>query len=142
MSGRSPFESRPVSPLQEHCIKVLELISNVWDIELHVAGLRLLNNFPLPDYVHPQLRRVMPSLMAIIQSDCILAQVPARQGPAPAPPRPRPVPSWSWSCTEGRAEVQATPVEAQTHPPSPAVPSPGTSCPPPELPGTEERPSL
>ncbi|XP_031202864.1 armadillo repeat-containing protein 12 [Mastomys coucha] len=62
--------------IQEHCIKVLELISNIWDIELHVASLRLLNNFPLPDYVHPQLRRVMPSLMAIIQSDCILAQVP------------------------------------------------------------------
>ncbi|XP_028632938.1 armadillo repeat-containing protein 12 isoform X2 [Grammomys surdaster] len=63
--------------IQEHCIKVLELISTIWDMELHVAGLRLLNNLPLPDYVHPQLRRVMPSLMEIIQSDCILAQVQA-----------------------------------------------------------------
>ncbi|XP_052020176.1 armadillo repeat-containing protein 12 isoform X3 [Apodemus sylvaticus] len=63
--------------IQEHCIKVLELISTIWDMELHVAGLRLLNNLPLPDYVHPQLRRVMPALMEIIQSDCILAQVQA-----------------------------------------------------------------
>ncbi|GAB1300795.1 Armadillo repeat-containing protein 12 [Apodemus speciosus] len=60
--------------IQEHCIKVLELISTIWDLELHVAGLRLLNNLPLPDYVHPQLRRVMPALMEIIQSDCILVQ--------------------------------------------------------------------
>ncbi|XP_012602374.1 armadillo repeat-containing protein 12 isoform X2 [Microcebus murinus] len=61
--------------IQEHSIKVLELISTIWDTELHVAGLRLLNNLPLPDYVHPQLRRVMPALMEILQSDYILAQV-------------------------------------------------------------------
>uniref|UniRef100_A0A8C8Z8B3 Armadillo repeat containing 12 n=1 Tax=Prolemur simus TaxID=1328070 RepID=A0A8C8Z8B3_PROSS len=63
--------------IQEHTIKVLELISTIWDTELHIAGLRLLNNLPLPDYVHPQLRRVMPALMEILQSDCILAQVQA-----------------------------------------------------------------
>ncbi|XP_012317021.1 armadillo repeat-containing protein 12 isoform X3 [Aotus nancymaae] len=63
--------------IQEHAIKVLELISTIWDVELHVAGLRLLNNLPLPDYVHPQLRRVMPALMEILQSDNILAQVQA-----------------------------------------------------------------
>ncbi|XP_021562374.1 armadillo repeat-containing protein 12 isoform X3 [Carlito syrichta] len=63
--------------IQEHSIKVLELISTIWDTELHVAGLRLLNNLPLPDYVHPQLRRVMPALMEILQSDYILAQVQA-----------------------------------------------------------------
>nr|XP_010332374.1 armadillo repeat-containing protein 12 isoform X2 [Saimiri boliviensis boliviensis] len=63
--------------IQEHAIKVLELISTIWDTELHVAGLRLLNNLPLPDYVHPQLRRVMPALMEILQSDYILAQVQA-----------------------------------------------------------------
>ncbi|KAF4013320.1 hypothetical protein G4228_005064 [Cervus hanglu yarkandensis] len=63
--------------IQEHAIKVLELISTIWDSELHIAGLRLLNNFPLPDFVHPQLRRVMPALMEILQSDYILAQVQA-----------------------------------------------------------------
>ncbi|XP_073080908.1 armadillo repeat-containing protein 12 isoform X3 [Manis javanica] len=63
--------------IQEHSIKVLELISTIWDSELHVAGLRLLNNLPLPDFVHPQLRRVMPALMEILQSDYILAQVQA-----------------------------------------------------------------
>ncbi|XP_008838317.1 armadillo repeat-containing protein 12 isoform X1 [Nannospalax galili] len=63
--------------IQEHSIKVLELISTIWDTELHVAGLRLLNNLPLPDYVHPQLRRVMPALLEIMQSDYILAQVQA-----------------------------------------------------------------
>lgn len=106
-------------------MKVLELISTIWDLELHVAGLRLLNNLPLPDYVHPQLRRVMPALMEIIQSDCILAQVPASQGrgPAPAPARPGPARPVLELHLEGRAEVQATPAEAQTHVPSPAVPS-------------------
>ncbi|XP_077017703.1 armadillo repeat-containing protein 12 isoform X1 [Tamandua tetradactyla] len=63
--------------IQEHSIKVLELISTIWDSELHIAGLRLLNNLPLPDFVHPQLRRVMPALMEILQSDYILAQVQA-----------------------------------------------------------------
>nr|XP_023422460.1 armadillo repeat-containing protein 12 isoform X3 [Cavia porcellus] len=69
--------------IQEHTIKVLELISTIWDTELHVAGLRLLNNLPLPDFVHPQLRRVMPSLMEIVQSDHILSQVHSL-GPAVA----------------------------------------------------------
>ncbi|XP_045356728.1 armadillo repeat-containing protein 12 isoform X2 [Leopardus geoffroyi] len=63
--------------VQEHSINVLELIASIWDSELHIAGLRLLNNLPLPDYVHPQLRRVMPALMEILQSDYILAQVQA-----------------------------------------------------------------
>ncbi|XP_074092548.1 armadillo repeat-containing protein 12 isoform X2 [Macrotis lagotis] len=62
---------------EEHSIKVLELISTVWDSELHIAGLRLLNGLPLPDFAHPQLRRVMPSLMEILQTDSILAQVQA-----------------------------------------------------------------
>lgn len=138
IARRSPYESRPISPPQEHCIRVLELISTIWDMELHVAGLRLLNNLPLPDYVHPQLRRVMPSLMEIVQSDYILAQVPARQGrPGAAGGKSR----GEWHI-ESRAEVQATPAEAQTHPPFPSVPYSGTSCPPPELPGSEERPSL
>ncbi|XP_006882110.1 PREDICTED: armadillo repeat-containing protein 12 isoform X2 [Elephantulus edwardii] len=61
--------------IQEYSIKVLELISTIWDSELHIAGLRLLNNLPLPDFVHPQLRRVMPALMEILQCDYILAQV-------------------------------------------------------------------
>ncbi|XP_044773309.1 armadillo repeat-containing protein 12 isoform X3 [Neomonachus schauinslandi] len=63
--------------IQEHTVKVLELISTIWDSELHVASLRLLNSLPLPDYVHPQLRRVMPALMEILQSEYILAQVQA-----------------------------------------------------------------
>ncbi|KAM5165883.1 armadillo repeat-containing protein 12 isoform 2-T4 [Callospermophilus lateralis] len=63
--------------IQEHSIKVLELVSTIWDSELHISGLRLLNNLPLPDYVHPQLRRVMPALMEILQSDCNMAQVQA-----------------------------------------------------------------
>ncbi|XP_004458375.1 armadillo repeat-containing protein 12 isoform X2 [Dasypus novemcinctus] len=63
--------------IQEHSIKVLELISTIWDLDVHMAGLRLLNSIPLPDYVHPQLRRVMPALMEILQSDYILAQVQA-----------------------------------------------------------------
>ncbi|XP_044632475.1 armadillo repeat-containing protein 12 isoform X3 [Equus asinus] len=63
--------------IQEQSIKVLELVSTIWDSELHIAGLRLLNNLPLPDFVHPQLRRVMPALMDILQSDYILAQVQA-----------------------------------------------------------------
>ncbi|XP_006907390.1 armadillo repeat-containing protein 12 isoform X1 [Pteropus alecto] len=67
--------------IQEHSIKVLELISTIWDSELHIASLRLLNNLPLPDFAHPQLRRVMPALMEILQSNYILAQVPQDHGP-------------------------------------------------------------
>nr|KAF6503901.1 armadillo repeat containing 12 [Rousettus aegyptiacus] len=70
--------SPPYSPHpKEHSIKVLELISTIWDSELHIASLRLLNNLPLPDFAHPQLRRVMPALMEILQSNYILAQVQA-----------------------------------------------------------------
>lgn len=79
--GESLHKSSSFSPHllhpQEHSIKVLELISTIWDSELHIAGLRLLNSLSLPDYVHPQLRRVMPALMEILQSDYILAQVQA-----------------------------------------------------------------
>ncbi|XP_036095146.1 armadillo repeat-containing protein 12 isoform X2 [Rousettus aegyptiacus] len=67
--------------IQEHSIKVLELISTIWDSELHIASLRLLNNLPLPDFAHPQLRRVMPALMEILQSNYILAQVPQDHSP-------------------------------------------------------------
>ncbi|XP_066215679.1 armadillo repeat-containing protein 12 [Saccopteryx leptura] len=63
--------------IQEHSIKVLELLSTIWDSELHLAGLRLLNSLSLPDFAHPQLRRVMPALIEILQSDYILAQVQA-----------------------------------------------------------------
>ena len=63
---------------------MLELISTIWDSELHIAGLRLLNNLPLPDFAHPQLRRVMPALMEILQADYILAQVAEYQSPGPA----------------------------------------------------------
>lgn len=58
-------------------MKILELISTIWDSELHVSGLRLLNNLPVPEFVHPQLRRVMPALMEILQSDYITAQIQA-----------------------------------------------------------------
>lgn len=132
---RSPNESRPVCPPQEQSIKVLELLSTIWDTELHIAGLRLLNNLPLPDYVHPQLRRVMPALMEIMQADYVLAQVPARQGRGSAPTGPG-------AAARGKSGGSRRSAEAQTHLPSPAVPYPGTSCPPTELPGTEERPSL
>lgn len=81
----SPDRSSPCSLPQEHFIKVLELIATIWDSELHIAGLRLLNNIPLPDFVYPQLRRVMPALMEILQSDYILAQVP-KTAAQPRPP--------------------------------------------------------
>lgn len=90
---------------------MLELISTIWDMELHVAGLRLLNNLPLPDYVHPQLRRVMPSLMEIIQSDYILAQVPAHQGRGSAPSQ-----SWSSRRAEQRGAAHRGQSRGSSHP--------------------------
>lgn len=74
-----------------------------------MAGLRLLNNLPLPDYVHPQLRRVMPALMEILQSDYILSQVPGACGQGLALP-----PSPTQSRTSG------FPAQGQTHLPSAA----------------------
>ncbi|XP_074833658.1 armadillo repeat-containing protein 12 isoform X2 [Carettochelys insculpta] len=61
--------------IQEFVPKILELITTIWDTELHVAGLRLLNGLPLPDHTHPLLRRVIPSLMEILQAGSTLAQV-------------------------------------------------------------------
>uniref|UniRef100_A0A8D0H7R0 Armadillo repeat-containing domain-containing protein n=1 Tax=Sphenodon punctatus TaxID=8508 RepID=A0A8D0H7R0_SPHPU len=63
--------------IQEWLPKVLDLITSTWNSELHVAGLRLLNGLPLPDYTHMQLKRLMPSLMEILQSGDSLAQVQA-----------------------------------------------------------------
>ncbi|XP_012790217.1 armadillo repeat-containing protein 12 isoform X1 [Sorex araneus] len=63
--------------IQEHFIKILELISTIWDSELHVSGLKVINNLPVPEFVYPQLRRVMPALMEIVQSDYTTAQVQA-----------------------------------------------------------------
>ncbi|XP_006115786.2 armadillo repeat-containing protein 12 [Pelodiscus sinensis] len=61
--------------IQEFVPKILELISTIWDTELHIAGLRLLNGLPLPDHTHPLLRRTIPTLIEILQAGTTLAQV-------------------------------------------------------------------
>ncbi|XP_067387752.1 armadillo repeat-containing protein 12 [Emydura macquarii macquarii] len=61
--------------IQEFVPKILELVTTIWDTELHIAGLRLLNGLPLPDHTHPLLRRVIPSFMEILQTGSTLVQV-------------------------------------------------------------------
>uniref|UniRef100_A0A8C3XKI8 Armadillo repeat-containing domain-containing protein n=1 Tax=Chelydra serpentina TaxID=8475 RepID=A0A8C3XKI8_CHESE len=61
--------------IQEFVPKILDLVTIVWDTELHIAGLRLLNGLPLPDHTHPLLRRMIPSLMEILQTGSTLTQV-------------------------------------------------------------------
>ena len=116
---------------------MLELISTIWDSELHIAGLRLLNNFPLPDFVHPQLRRVMPALMEILQSDYILAQVLEDGGPGPNPlPGPGTTPRGKGrdSCRPSSGPPAFSRVALSF--------CSGASHTVAEQPGTEERPSL
>nr|XP_020650934.1 armadillo repeat-containing protein 12 [Pogona vitticeps] len=61
--------------IQEFIPKVLEIITSVWDYDVHVAGLRLLNGLQLPDHTHVLLRKLMPALMEILQLGNTLAQV-------------------------------------------------------------------
>ncbi|XP_025912301.1 armadillo repeat-containing protein 12 [Apteryx rowi] len=61
--------------IQEYIPKVLELVTSTWDSETHAAGLRLLNGLPLPDHLHPLLRRAVPALLDFLQTDGTLAQV-------------------------------------------------------------------
>lgn len=119
-------KSKPVSipSHQEHSIKVLELISTIWDSELHIASLRLLNNLPLPDFAHPQLRRVMPALMEILQSDYILAQVPQDHDPGPA------YLTALAQHLEGGGKICVFSTQAQTHLPSYAFLFPLFRCKP------------
>uniref|UniRef100_A0A8D2JHB4 Armadillo repeat containing 12 n=1 Tax=Varanus komodoensis TaxID=61221 RepID=A0A8D2JHB4_VARKO len=61
--------------IQEFIPKVLEIISNIWDNDVHIAGLRLLNGLPLPDHTHALLKKCVPPLMEILQMGNTLAQV-------------------------------------------------------------------
>ncbi|XP_053103405.1 armadillo repeat-containing protein 12-like isoform X2 [Hemicordylus capensis] len=61
--------------LQEFVPRILEVITNTWDSDVHVAGLRLLNGLQLPDHTHVLLKKLMPLLMDILQMGSTLAQV-------------------------------------------------------------------
>ncbi|XP_042318853.1 armadillo repeat-containing protein 12 isoform X2 [Sceloporus undulatus] len=61
--------------IQEFIPKVLEIIADIWDSDVHVAGLRLLNGLQLPDHTLGLLRKLMPAIMEILQMGNTLAQV-------------------------------------------------------------------
>ncbi|XP_062974970.1 armadillo repeat-containing protein 12-like [Elgaria multicarinata webbii] len=61
--------------IQEFIPKVLETITSIWDNDVHVAGLRLLNGLALPDHTHALLKKRMPGLMEILQMGNNLTQV-------------------------------------------------------------------
>lgn len=61
--------------MQEFVPKILEIITTNWDSDVHIAGLRLLNELQVPDNMHALLRKLMPSLMEILQMGNTLAQV-------------------------------------------------------------------
>uniref|UniRef100_A0A8D0E6W7 Armadillo repeat-containing domain-containing protein n=1 Tax=Salvator merianae TaxID=96440 RepID=A0A8D0E6W7_SALMN len=52
--------------VQEFVPKVLQIVTDLWDNDIHVAGLRLLNALQLPDQTHTLLKKVMPALMEIL----------------------------------------------------------------------------
>ncbi|KAL8168424.1 UNVERIFIED_CONTAM: hypothetical protein K2H54_003677 [Gekko kuhli] len=70
-SGIWKFKTR----IQELVPKILEMLTNFWDNDVHIAGLRLLNGLQLPAQTHPLLKRLMPSLMDILQLGSPVAQV-------------------------------------------------------------------
>lgn len=61
--------------VQEFFPKILEVITDNWDNDLHIAGLRLLNGLQVPDHTHALLKKLMPSLMEILQMGSTLGQV-------------------------------------------------------------------
>ncbi|XP_048353072.1 armadillo repeat-containing protein 12 isoform X1 [Sphaerodactylus townsendi] len=60
---------------QEFVPKILEMIASFWDNDMHIAGLRLLNGLQLPAQAHSLLKKLMPSLMDILQLGSPAAQV-------------------------------------------------------------------
>ncbi|MEE6492903.1 hypothetical protein FKM82_016667 [Ascaphus truei] len=63
--------------MQEYVPPVTELMTSVWDSELHVATLKLLNKLPLRSSCFPLLRKSIPCIMKILQSQCSQAQIEA-----------------------------------------------------------------
>ncbi|KAL7985237.1 hypothetical protein Chor_003807 [Crotalus horridus] len=60
---------------EEFMPKILEMITELWDTDIHVAGLRLLNGLPWPNHMQPLLKKLLPTLMDILQMGTNLAQV-------------------------------------------------------------------
>nr|XP_008117538.2 PREDICTED: armadillo repeat-containing protein 12 isoform X1 [Anolis carolinensis] len=61
--------------IQEYVPKVAELVTNTWDTNLQVAGLRLLNGLHIPDNTHPLMRRLLSNFMDILLMANTLAKV-------------------------------------------------------------------
>uniref|UniRef100_A0A8D0E6V7 Armadillo repeat-containing domain-containing protein n=1 Tax=Salvator merianae TaxID=96440 RepID=A0A8D0E6V7_SALMN len=52
--------------IQEYVSKIVELVTSIWDTNLQVAGLKLLNGLNIPDHTHSLLRRMLPNFMEIL----------------------------------------------------------------------------
>ncbi|XP_029429294.1 armadillo repeat-containing protein 12 isoform X2 [Rhinatrema bivittatum] len=61
--------------IQEFVPRVIELVTTIWDSDLHIAGLKLLNSTTMEDYVFMMIRRGIPSFMEILQGKNHLAQL-------------------------------------------------------------------
>ncbi|XP_060629170.1 armadillo repeat-containing protein 12-like isoform X1 [Anolis sagrei] len=61
--------------IQEYVPKIAELVTNTWDTNLQVAGLRLLNGLHIPDSTHPLMRRLLSNFMDILLMANTLAKV-------------------------------------------------------------------
>ncbi|XP_030077580.1 armadillo repeat-containing protein 12 [Microcaecilia unicolor] len=61
--------------IQEYVPRVIELVTTIWDSDLHIAGLKLLNLAILEDRWFLMLRRGIPSFMEILQAKNNLAQL-------------------------------------------------------------------
>nr|XP_033773392.1 armadillo repeat-containing protein 12 [Geotrypetes seraphini] len=61
--------------IQEFVPRVIELVTTIWDSDLHIAGLKMLNAAILEDHLFMLLRRGIPSFMEILQAKNNLAQL-------------------------------------------------------------------
>ncbi|KAJ7332916.1 hypothetical protein JRQ81_015096 [Phrynocephalus forsythii] len=61
--------------IQEYVPKIIELVTTHWDMNLQVAGLKLLNALHIPDNTHSLLRRLLPNFMEILLMANTLAKV-------------------------------------------------------------------
>ncbi|XP_020653566.3 armadillo repeat-containing protein 12 [Pogona vitticeps] len=61
--------------IQEYVPKIIELVTSNWDMNLQVAGLKLLNGLHIPNSTHSLLRRLLPNFMEILLVANTLAKV-------------------------------------------------------------------
>lgn len=93
--------------MQEYVPKIIELVTSNWDMNLQVAGLKLLNALHIPNNTHSLLRRLLPNFMEILLMANTLAKV-QNYSDISSPFSMLSDPRWPWSFQKSRNAASAT----------------------------------